>query len=98
MKPLPPIIIELLQRFAKKNPSFFKYIQYVSAAIAVFSFLPEITSFLGIDLPTWFDVFNVTLLKVGSITAIIMAQLPNETPIKKNDEGGENPVKPPKES
>jgi xanthine/uracil permease len=78
MKPVPPVITELLQRLFKKNPAFFKWVQYISAVIAVVAYLPELAHFLSIPLPSWFELVNTSTLKIGAITAIIMAQLPNE--------------------
>lgn len=75
---MPPIIIETIQRFFTKNPTFFKYVQYISALVAVVAYLPDMFAFLSVDLPSWFALINAGSLKVGAFTAIIIAQLPNQ--------------------
>jgi len=74
---IPPFIIELIQRFATNNPKFFKVIQAVSAIIAVIAFVPDLLSYLDISSPEWLSVLNDKATKIGALTAIILAQLPN---------------------
>ena len=38
---VPPFIIELLQRFATRNPNFFKVIQTISFAVGVVALIQE---------------------------------------------------------
>ena len=75
---VPQFLVELLQRFATKNPSFFKWIQTISGAVAIVAFIPDLLAFLDIAAPSWLDVLHDKTVKVGALTAIIMAQLPNE--------------------
>lgn len=74
---VPPVLIELLQRVASDNPKFFKWIQVVSAIVAVIAFVPDLFLFLDINTPEWLSVLNDKAVKVGALTAVIVAQLPN---------------------
>lgn len=74
---VPQFLIELLQRFATKNPSFFKWIQTISGAVAIVAFIPDLLAFLDIAAPSWLDVLHDKTVKVGALTAILVAQLPN---------------------
>lgn len=76
---LPQFLLELISRFATKNPVFFKWIQTFSGAIAIVAFLPDLFAYLEIASPSWLEVLHNKVVKIGSLTAIIMAQLPNET-------------------
>jgi hypothetical protein len=60
------------------NPKFFKVIQTISAAVAIVAFIPDLAAYLEIGLPEWVTVLNDKAVKIGSLTAIILAQLPNE--------------------
>lgn len=77
---VPPFLVELVQRFATNNPKFFKVIQAVSAIIAVIAFIPDLLSYLDISSPKWLSVLNDKATKIGALTAIVLAQLPNEQP------------------
>ena len=74
---IPPVLIELLQRLLSENPKFFKWIQAVSAVVAVVAFIPDLFAFLEIPAPSWLEVLHSSSIKVGALTAVIMAQLPN---------------------
>ena len=74
---IPPVLIELLQRLLSENPKFFKWLQLVSALVAIIAFVPDLLSFLEITSPSWLSVLNDKAVKVGALTAIFMAQLPN---------------------
>jgi len=74
---VPQFLVELLQRFATKNPSFFKWIQTISGAVAIVAFIPDLLAFLDIAAPSWLDVLHDKTVKVGALTAILVAQLPN---------------------
>ena len=74
---IPPFIIELIQRALSSNPKFFKWIQIVSGIVAVIAFVPDVFAFLEIPSPSWLAVLNDKAIKVGALTAILMAQLPN---------------------
>ena len=74
----PPFLIELIKRVATKNPKFFQLIQLVSGAIAIVAFLPDLASYLDFTLPSWANVLHDKAIKIGSLTAILMAQLPNQ--------------------
>jgi len=75
---VPQFLVELLQRFATKNPSFFKWIQTISGAVAIVAFIPDLLAYLDIPSPSWLGLLNDKAVKIGALTAIIMAQLPNE--------------------
>ena len=74
---IPPVLIELLQRLLSENPKFFKWIQAVSAVVAIVAFIPDLFAFLEIPAPSWLEVLHSSSIKVGALTAVIMAQLPN---------------------
>lgn len=74
---IPPVLIELLQRLLSENPKFFKWIQAVSAIVAVIAFIPDVFAFLEIPSPSWLEFLHSSAVKVGALTAILMAQLPN---------------------
>lgn len=74
---IPPVLIELLQRIASDNPKFFKWIQVISAVVAVVAFVPDVLAFLDIAAPSWLEVLHDKTVKVGALTAILVAQLPN---------------------
>ena len=75
---VPQFLVELLQRFATKNPSFFKWIQTISGAVAIVAFIPDLLAYLEIASPEWLGLLNDKAVKIVALTAIIMAQLPNE--------------------
>jgi general stress protein CsbA len=77
MKPLPKPILELVSRLFSKNPTFFKYVQVVSAIVLVVGYVPEIFNFLEITSPLWITKVVALSLKVGGFVAFLMAQLPN---------------------
>jgi xanthine/uracil permease len=79
---VPQFLVELLQRFATKNHSFFKWIQTVSGVVAIVAFLPDLLNYLDISSPSWLEVLHSKAVKIGALTAIVMAQLPNEQPKK----------------
>lgn len=74
---IPKFITELLQRLLSENPKFFKWIQAVSGIVAVIAFVPDVFAFLEIPSPSWLEVLHSSAIKVGALTAILMAQLPN---------------------
>lgn len=74
---VPPVVIELMQRIASDNPTFFKWVQFVSAVIGIIAFVPDLFSYLEITSPSWLEVLHTKAVKVGALTAILMAQLPN---------------------
>jgi len=77
---VPTFITELIQRFATKNPKFFKVIQTISAAVAFVAFIPDLCAYLDIASPAWLELVHDKAVKIGALTAIILAQLPNEQP------------------
>ena len=79
---IPPFITELVQRFATKNPKFFKIIQAISGTVAIVAFIPDLLSYLDIPSPLWLEILHDKAIKIGALTAIILAQLPNEQPTK----------------
>lgn len=74
---IPPVLIELLQRALSDNPKFFKWLQLVSAVVAVIAFMPDLFGFLEISVPSWLNILHDKAIKVGALTAILVAQLPN---------------------
>ena len=77
MKPIPKPILEFVSRLFSKNPTFFKYVQAISAIVLVVGYVPEIFSFLEISSPLWITKVVAISLKVGGAVAFLMAQLPN---------------------
>ena len=74
---VPPVVIELFKRIASDNPTFFKWIQTISAVVAVVAFIPDLLAFLDIAAPSWLDVLHDKTVKVGALISIFIAQLPN---------------------
>ena len=74
---VPPVLIELLQRIASDNPKFFKWVQVISAVVAVVAFIPDLLAFLDIAAPSWLDVLHDKTVKVSALISIFIAQLPN---------------------
>lgn len=70
--------VELIKRFGGTTPKFFKIISVIGIIAAFIGFLPDITAFLGIEIPLkWAKGWELTLKIAGLITAIV-AQLPNQ--------------------
>ena len=74
---VPPVLIEFLKRIASDNPKFFKWVQVVSAIVAIVAFVPDVLGFLEIPAPSWLEILHDKAIKVGALTAILVAQLPN---------------------
>lgn len=74
---IPPVLLEFVKRIASDNPKFFKWVQVVSAIVAVIAFMPDLLGFLEIQTPSWLDILHDKAIKVGALTAILVAQLPN---------------------
>ena len=74
---VPPVVIELFKRIASDNPKFFKWIQVISAVVAVVAFIPDLLAFLDIAAPSWLEVLHDKTVKVGALISIFIAQLPN---------------------
>ena len=74
---IPPVLLEFVKRIASDNPKFFKWVQVVSAIVAVIAFVPDVLGFLEIPVPSWLDILHDKAIKVGALTAILVAQLPN---------------------
>jgi hypothetical protein len=72
--------VQLFSRLYMTNPMFFKYIQWVSIAVAAITGLPEVLQYFGIALPSaWIAIENTVLAKCALVAALI-ARLPNNTP------------------
>lgn len=85
--------IQLFQRLASDNPTFFKWIQLASAIIAAVTGLPPLFDFLGIHLPdAWVALQNVVVAKMALVSMLI-AQLPKKDDPPKdkkpNDDSGD---------
>lgn len=76
---IPSVVLELVQRLLTEKPEFFKWVQKVSALIAVVAFLPDLLAYLEIPVPNWLDILHDKAIKIGALTAIFMAQLPNKS-------------------
>ena len=74
---IPPVLLEFAKRIASDNPKFFKWVQIVSAIVAVIAFVPDVLVFLEIPAPSWLSLLHDKAIKVGALTAILVAQLPN---------------------
>lgn len=79
MKQVPPILKEFIDRVLTENPKFFKYIELVSYLVALIAFLPDVLSFLEVPIPSFLETLHDKAIKVGAITAALMARLPNKT-------------------
>jgi len=75
---IPTFITELLQRFFTANPVWAKRIQAASLIIGLLAWLPELLQFLEIPQSAWMEVLHNKFVKIGSVLALIIAQLPNE--------------------
>jgi len=76
---LPKFLVELIQRLASKSPKFFQVIQIISGIVAIIAFLPELLVYLSVAVPEWALTLNSLAMKVGALTALIVARLPNQT-------------------
>lgn len=74
---IPPVLLEFAKRVASDNPKFFKWVQVVSAVVAVIAFMPDLFGFLEMPIPSWLTILHDKAIKVGALTAILVAQLPN---------------------
>ena len=79
---IPTFITELIKRIASKNPKFFQVIQAISATVAFVAFIPDLAAYLELPSPAWLEILHDKAIKIGALTAVIMAQLPNEQPTK----------------
>lgn len=79
MKKLHPIFTELIQRLFADNPKFFKIVQLFSLFIALLAFLPDAFDFFEIPIPDILHLLHTKAIKLSSLTAIIMSQLPNKS-------------------
>lgn len=79
MKPVPPILKEFIDRVLTENPKFFKYIELLSYFVALVAFVPDILIFLDVPVPAFLETLHDKAIKVGAITAALMARLPNKT-------------------
>jgi len=76
---LPNFLVELIQRLSSKSPKFFQAIQIISGVVAIIAFLPELLVYLSVSVPEWAFTLNSLAMKVGALTALIVARLPNQT-------------------
>lgn len=86
----------LVSRFLSKNPVWVTRLQWFLGVLAALVELPVLLDWLTIPIPSWWDF---AAAKIVSISAVITAILAQPAFVKKesNDDGGENPRKPPKE-
>ncbi|MGN6476324.1 MAG: hypothetical protein ACTHKV_03790 [Flavipsychrobacter sp.] len=69
-------LAELITRLFSKSPKFFRIIQILSGAVVILSTVIDQLRTSGMVLPPWIDFLSATAVKIGGLTAIIMAQLP----------------------
>lgn len=69
---------ELLQRLFSNNPKFFKYVQAISAIIAVVTGLPAFLESAGISLPDWATALESKVTAVAAVITMLIAQLPKQ--------------------
>lgn len=70
--------VNLIQRLFTSNPKFFKWIQWVSLAVAAITGLPDFLAFLGINLTGNWLIFENKSLAIAAFVAAIIARLPNK--------------------
>ncbi len=75
---IPPFITAAIQRFVTNNPVWAKRIQAASLLVAFLAWLPELLQFLEIPQSDWMEVLHNKFVKIGSVLALILAQIPNE--------------------
>ena len=74
---IPPFISSVIQRFLTDNPLWAKRIQAASLVLMVLAWTPELLSYLEIPSPDWLEVAHNKIVKIGSLVALVLAQLPN---------------------
>lgn len=81
------ILIEIASRFLSDKPQLFKYIQYISAIVAVVTGIPAFCAKYGIALPPNIQHLESTTVAIAAGVAAIISQLPNK-------DGNDNPPPP----
>ncbi len=78
--PMIDFVAELAVRLFSSKPKFFAIVQWIStilgSAAAVLMYLHT----EGVALPVWTSKISEVSVIVGSIVALVMAQLPNKNP------------------
>lgn len=69
---------ELLQRLFSNNPKFFKYVQAISAIIALVTGLPGFLESAGIVLPDWATALESKVAAIAAVITMLIAQLPKQ--------------------
>jgi succinate dehydrogenase hydrophobic anchor subunit len=83
-------VVDLIKRFIKPTPQFFKILQFLSAAIfALFGLqgvIHELCTSMGIciSLPEWWDSLYSKATGIASILSMLIAQLTVTTDAKKD--------------
>lgn len=70
--------IDLLGRLLSSNPTFFKYVQWISIAVAAITGLPDLLNTFGITLTGKWLMFENKTIAIAAVVATIIAQLPNK--------------------
>jgi hypothetical protein len=73
-------LAELVSRLFSGKPKFFVIIQWVSVVVGAVSVLVNYLTSSGVVLPDWTQTVSDMSVTVGSVVAIIMAQLPKKDP------------------
>jgi len=71
-------IADLIDRLFSSKPGFFGVIQWVSTIVGAISTLIIYLQSTGVSLPSWVVSMGKTDVIVGSIVALIIAQLPKQ--------------------
>ncbi len=72
-------LAELVTRLFSKNPKFFSTLQLISLVVGGLSGLVYYLQSLGVNMPEFFKILGNINVMVGSVVAIIVAQLPNQS-------------------
>jgi len=73
-------LAEFVARLFSGKPKFFAIIQWVSIVVGAVSVLVNYLTSSGVVLPDWTQTVSDMSVTVGSVVAIIMAQLPKKDP------------------
>lgn len=74
---IPPVIIELFKRIASDNPKWAKRVQALSLVLMALAWTPELLGYLEIPSPSWVEILQNKVVKIGSLITLVLAQLPN---------------------
>ena len=71
-------LVELIQRWRSKSPTFFKVIQWIAIGVTLFSGLPELLDQLNVTLPEWATILQSKVAGIVGFVSFLLAALPVE--------------------